>query len=614
METVTSVVAAGLQNLSEAAGFVAVVAHNRSASIQEDLDGLVAEYEHLRGPYERVVASPGPWAGVVAFDVPEEQRAKAEARAPAWSVAAGALHFSRRPPNDGLADVEGQFGLLAYDEAHSTLIVASDPFGFRALFAAERNGKTYISTSVLVLARYLRAGPNVLGMRSFLRTGYLFGQRTSWEGIDRFDPGTFIAFRPDGVETQSYWLPERDPSIGRLSFDELVEHCLEVAVGTCRDLFAGFPTVWADLTGGYDTRLLTLLMREAGVSFDTETRGSPNSPDHPIAREIARKAGWNWSLMALPDEWESLLPPLLPVALAWGDGNIDAVELARVLWAHRELSRTHHNLVIGGGGEHYREYPWRQELLQAGRSTQVNWDNWLDMRLILPLNTEIFASDPTPEVRDDFRERMVRRGEPYTGELNTTQLDVLFAYKMTGHLGMFASAEGAFLRSRLPFYFRQIYGASFSANYRHRNFHRLERHMIDRLDPNLAAIRTVPAGGPAQPLRLSNIHRFVPYYADIARRVVGKLSYRATGRDFLYPRRWPRPAAARARRTLVRNLRAEGVLDPPRMRSAPLYSRGALEPWLDRAEKPEFADESLLGRLVTVELALRAVDASVDTA
>jgi hypothetical protein len=48
------------------------------------------------------------------------------------------------------------------------------------------------------------------------------------------------------------------------------------------------------------------------------------------------------------------------------------------------------------------------------------------------------------------------------------------------------------------------------------------------------------------------------------------------------------------------------------MRSAPLYKPGALEPWLDLAERPVFADNELLGRVVTVELALRAVDASVD--
>jgi hypothetical protein len=48
------------------------------------------------------------------------------------------------------------------------------------------------------------------------------------------------------------------------------------------------------------------------------------------------------------------------------------------------------------------------------------------------------------------------------------------------------------------------------------------------------------------------------------------------------------------------------------MRSAPLYKPSALEPWLNLAERPVFWDTELLGRLVTVELALRAVDASVD--
>ena len=43
--------------------------------------------------------------------------------------------------------------------------------------------------------------------------------------------------------------------------------------------------------------------------------------------------------------------------------------------------------------------------------------------------------------------------------------------------------------------------------------------------------------------------------------------------------------------------------------------RFSLEPWLDLAEEePAFSDEALLGRLVTLELALRAVDASVDAA
>jgi hypothetical protein len=612
VETVPSNVAAGLENLHQAAGFVAVVAHDRSASIQEDLDALANEYERLRGPSERIIVSAGSWAAVVGFNLPREERAQTQVRASSWAVAAGAVHFARHPPKGGLADLEGQFALFAYDGIHATAILASDAFGFQALYIAERNGTTYISTSVLALARYVRARPSLLGVRSFLRAGYHFGRRTSWEGIERLDPASFMAFTPEGVETQVYWSPVVDPSVARLGFDEAVEHCLEVAVGAYRDLFAGITPLWADLTGGYDTRLLTLLMRETGVPFDTNTRGSPYSPDLPVAREIARRAGWNWSPMTLPDEWESLLPPLLPVALAWGDGNLDAIELARVLWAHESLGQEHRDLAIGGGGEHFRGFTWRQEFLQAGRSSRVNIDNWLDMRLLHPLNTEVFASDPTPEVRDDFRERMVRHAEPYSGELNTTQLDVMYAYKMTGHFGAFLSADGAFLRSRLPFYFRPIFAAAFSTNYRHRNTHRLMRHMINRLDPTLAAVRTV-TGGPAQPWRLTNVHRFAPYYVDVARRAAAKLSQRAIGRAVFAPSsKPPSPAKERARSTLVRELRTEGVLDPRQMRSAPLYKQGALEPWLELAERPVFADDALLGRVITVELALRALDASVD--
>jgi asparagine synthase (glutamine-hydrolysing) len=613
VETVPSIVAAGLGNLSEAAGFVAVVAHNRNASIETDLDGLAAEYERLRGPSDRVGASAGPWAAVVAFNAPQGQQANAEVRAPAWAVAAGAVHFSRRPPRAGVDDLEGQFALLAYDDAHATLILASDPFGMHGVYVAERNGKTYVSTSVLALARYLRATPSLLGVHSFLRAGYHFGRRTSWEGIERLDPATCLAFTPEGVETQVYWAPAVDAPVARLDFEEVVAHCTEVAVGAYRDLFTPTPPVWVDLTGGYDTRLLVLALRAAEVAFDTNTRETRYAADISVAREIARRAGWNWSLLSLPDDWESSLQSMLPVALAWGDGNLDAIQLARVLWAHGELGREHRDLVIGGGGEHYRGFTWRQEFLQAGRSSRVNMDNWLDMRLLHPMNTQIFASDPTPEVRDDFRERMAQRAEPYSGEPNTTQLDVMYAYKVTGHFGAYLSADGAFLRSRLPFYFRPIFGAAFSTNHRHRDNHRLMRHMINRLDPTLAAVRTA-TGGPAQPWRLSNLHRFAPYYVDIARRAVAKLSYRATGHAVFSRRTQPMPGVTRARSALVRKLRAEGVLDPARMRSTQLYKPAALEAWLDLAEQPAFAEDELLGRLVTVELALRAVDASVDAA
>jgi hypothetical protein len=601
------ILAAGL---TEAAGFVGVIGHGGDHSIEAEAQALSKDYETLRGAGHRVFLRAGEWASTVGFrNRPFDVELPTDGRG--WALAAGAVHISAYPTGSGAGGIEGQFALITYDEALKTVVVVSDPFGMHGLYLARRDGRLYFSTSVLALARHLRAKPSLLGLRIYLRAGYHFGSTTNWEGIERIDPAVLLTLTPERMERHVYWRPTVDRDVARLRFVSAVDHCIEVATDACRSLFAQTPPAWADLSGGYDTRLLALLLDRAGVAFETNTRGRPHVPDIPIAREVARKAGWKWLPLMLPEEWDALLPSFLPVALAWGDGNLDAVELSRVLWAHEELARKRTGLISGGGGEHYRGFAWRQEFFRAGRSSRVNMDNWLDMRLLHPLNTTILASDPTAEVRADFADRMQRRAEPYSDERNTTQLDVMYAYKMTGHFGAFLSADGAYLTSCLPFYFRTIFEAAFSTSHHHRGHHRLMRHMIQRLSPSLAAVET-STGGPAQPWRARNLHRFGPYYVDVARRAVAKLSHRAVGRAFLAPRRAPNPSATRARGVLVSELRANGILGPPEMRSAPLYNRRAFVEWLEHADQPAFQDEALIGRVITVELALRAVDAAVE--
>ncbi len=58
-----------------------------------------------------------------------------------------------------------------------------------------------------------------------------------------------------------------------------------------------------------------------------------------------------------------------------------------------------------------------------------------------------------------------------------------------------------------------------------------------------------------------------------------------------------------------------GPLSYDTMRSAPLFDRAALGTLLDGARaEGEFADTGLLGRIVAVELGLRAADATLEAA
>jgi hypothetical protein len=180
---------------------------------------------------------------------------------------------------------------------------------------------------------------------------------------------------------------------------------------------------------------------------------------------------------------------------------------------------------------------------------------------------------------------------------------------MTGHFGIYRSADGRSLRAQVPMYNKPVYNASISARHRWRRGHRLERHMIWRLDPRVAAVET-DSGGPAAPWRPTNLHRFAPYYTQLARKVTNKLTYKYLGRPMLTPVEkgswWCPPDA---RRAVVLD-----VLGSARdLRCAPLFDDRRLRE-LIRAAKDDgdFTATTLLGRILAVELALRHADAAVD--
>ncbi len=595
-------------------GLVATIAHDRrSAATQAEVDALAAAYESLRGEGERHVASAGDFARLVKVDVGHPSRPGIERDGAAWAAATGSLHHDGPIARADVCDLDGQFAFAAYDAVANELTVATDPFGMIGLYVAQRAGRTYVSTSVLALAKHLRAAPSRLGLMAFLRAGYHFGRMTSWEGIERLDPGERIRFGSGPPRRETYWRPEVDRRVTGLPFSAAVEHCTEVAAGALAAQLGREPRLWSDLTGGFDSRLLNVLLARARIRFATNTAGAPQDPDVVIARRVASVAGWEWAHVGLPADWPALLPDYVSRALAWGDGNLDVIQLSGVLRGHEEKSRRHPAVVGGGGGEHFRGHAWRQQFPDAGRSTQVNLDNWVNMRLLHPpVITTVFSRDPTRELQDDFRTRMRRWAEPYAEELNTVQLDAMQAYKVTGHFGAYQSASTPFIRGELPFYTKPLYTAAFSTHPRQRSHHRLMRHMIAHLDPLVAGLDT-DTGGPAEPWRLTNLHRFAPYYGKLGRQATRKVTKKVLGRTLLAAAPPPhRPRAAEARRALMSRVEAKGVLDISNMRSGRLYEPRSLRILLEEAGAPGFPHDMLFGRIVTVELALRAADAGVE--
>jgi hypothetical protein len=581
-------------------GIVAIISHDRTRpALTADFQGLIEAYEALRGRGHVQRVSVGDWCHVaLVHGIVPGRLAREDG---SWLAAVGALHG---PAPISLArddQLDGQFAAVRYDAAQDELRVLSDPFGMQALYVAQRDGRTYASTSSIALARHLATPPDPLGMKLFLRAGYLFGPQTQWQGIERLGPARAVAFTARGTRHSTYWLPQVDERVRGMSLEETVDHCVEIGLDTARRRLRARHPVWTDLTGGFDSRLVAGLLTRVGQPFWTSTNGGDTSPDVVLAREVARAGGYPWRHFRPP----ALEPSLADAALAWGDGSLDVFQLAEVLALHETKRADASVVVTGGGGEHASARPWVQELWRAGRSREVDFSKLLDMRYLHPLDLSMLADDPGPAVEAYMRQVLGERARLFATQPNTTKLDAIYAYKSTGHFGAYRSASEALLRQEIPFYFRDFFSACFSADYRWRNGHRLQRGMIDRASPQTAPVPTT-LGGPAQPLRLTNAYRFAPYYTRATRVLARKL------REGLRPPPAPGPAADTwARRApIVQRLREHGVLDPRELRSAELYDRPGLTAFFVRAEQPGFSEWKLLGRVATLELALRAAEAT----
>lgn len=593
------------------ADLLAIISHDPAEPVADrSLEDLVAAYEVLRGPTaSREDASA---AGVRACVLRRTAPASAgiERSGEDWTIWAGSVGIEPAAMGGPLEGLDGQFALVRSQAGGEKVVLAADPLGMKPLFAASSAGATYVSTSALALARHLRAAPSRLGLESFLRSGLQFGRATQWEGIERLQPAEYVEFSRQGRRGGVYWQPRHEDEVGRLSLADAAELCIERATEAIAIRHRG-GRPWLDLTGGFDSRLLALLSRRAGVEFRANTVGEPNDEDVRLGRLVAELAGWPWTRLDLPAEWDERLPALAAQGVAWGDGHLDALSLAAVIHVHRKKAATETILLNGGGGEEFRDHPWGHELFAAGRSTSVNYERLLAWRILLPVDLSAMRTDPSAAVTAAFRGELERRAAPFAGLPNTLQGDVLYALKMTGHSGAYQAAAGESIDLEVPFYLRPILLTVISVAPRNRRFHRLMREMMQRLDPAIAAMQT-ETGGPAEPPALGNLHRFAPYAWRRGRRFATRVRGRLP--------RLGEPAdettaghSEAAQAAFVGALLDAGRLDPAQMRSASLFDPSRLGELFVRARKhPQSVDWEAVGRIVTVELALEAADAGLD--
>ncbi len=575
-------------------GFTCVISLRDSESGRAHKEGeqLAAAYQALRPRTPPGPRLDDPLAHVVAFG-----RCEVTADERGWTVRQGVLHGPPiHPMSSGdVPSVDGQGSLVSVDLVSGTTVVATDRFAAAPVYVSEAGGLLYCSTSALAMARHLSPAVDQQGLSNFLVGGYQLGPRTHWEGIRRLEPGTLLEVTSSrGVQEEVYWRPHTDPEIERLGLDDAVDRVIDVATETFRERLGSAET-WIDLTGGYDSRMLALLLERAGVPFSGNTRMATTGPD--VTAHGGARCAHGVAMAADPAtcDWPTLQPELVDHTLGVGDGRLEVLQLSRVVWAHQELARTRTSLLSAGGGEHHQFYAWQSELLRS-RRTPLDLGRWVDMIALKPADLAALRPGLREEVRADLLETFGRWVAPYHAEPKTRQLDACYAYKGSGHFGAYRAADDVDLTAQLPFFFEPVFTTAFSLDARRRAGFKVMRAVIHRLNPRAAGVQTT-RGGPATPMRASSAAKYLPMYGQLARKGFNKVTEQMVGRPlWAYPDRWGDRDSAEG---VVQRLQETGVLDWRGLRVGPLLSADGVE----RLRKGE-VDRAMLGRIITAEMAL----------
>jgi hypothetical protein len=201
-------------------------------------------------------------------------------------------------------------------------------------------------------------------------------------------------------------------------------------------------------------------------------------------------------------------------------------------------------------------------------------------------------------ILDHFREVVSRANEPLAGFPATALADNLYlSLRMQRWAGRLASATDRIWPCVTPFLSRDVLSLALNAPAAQKAHDRLIRGMILRLNDGLAAL-PLAGGYPAVPMRIGNLHRFLPLFRELAGKARGRVfpgRRAATNRDARSDNPWTDPAVA-------------ALLEPASMVTRSFYEPSALASLINRSRERDFAGAAHLGRIFTLELCRRRLD------
>lgn len=206
-----------------------------------------------------------------------------------------------------LGNLEGGFGVIAWNENESKLLFATDPIGMTKLYLGEDHGKIVISSHAHLVAR--RLGNLTVsgdGLSLLFSLKGIPAPYTIFEAVSVLKPSQLVCITRDGKKIEEYWsiLDSVKPFQGSLEDAQdqlrilLEQSILRINAGSQAPLGLA-------LSSGVDSAIIAALLVQAGIPAQGLTVGySPTTryDETQAASENARLIGLPIEVVRVSDE------------------------------------------------------------------------------------------------------------------------------------------------------------------------------------------------------------------------------------------------------------------------------------------------------------------------
>lgn len=200
----------------------------------------------------------------------------------------------------GTASVErltGMFAFAIWDSEHDRLALVRDRFGIKPLHYGICGDCLVFGSELRAFREHPEFRPRIdpTALQTYLRFGWLTGERTIYGGVQRVLPGHVVTWKDGSLTQESFWrLSDYEPEGGLGDFESVVD-TLDEKLGAAVEarLISDVP-LGAFLSGGVDSSAIVALMKErAQGAVKTFAIGFKDAAfdEAPYARRVADYLG-----------------------------------------------------------------------------------------------------------------------------------------------------------------------------------------------------------------------------------------------------------------------------------------------------------------------------------